>query len=459
MLQQNATMFSWTSADMPGLDPNVIMHRLSLFKDAKPVVQKKRKLGEERRLAARQEADKLLEAGFIKEAHYTTWLANVVLVKKPSGKWRMCIDYTDLNKACPKDAYPMPSIDDLVDGATGYKFMSFLDAFSGYSQISMHPRDIPKTAFMTDEANYVYEVMPFGLKNAEATYRRLMDRIFKDLIGSSVEVYVDDMVVKSTTCDQHLHDLAKVFKALRTVRMRLNLEKCVFGVEGGKFLGFMLTHKGIEANHDKCKAIMEMQSPQNVKEVQRLVGRVVALSQFMPQMTEKVKPILGLLKKASRFRWDEQCVQAFNQLKDFLSSPPIIQKPTQGQPILVYLSVSKETVSSALVQETQGEQRPVYFASRTLQDAETRYQTVEKVALALVMTARKLRVYFQNHKIVVKNDYPIAKIPSKPDLAGRMVGWAVELSEYGIRYEPRGPIKAQVLADFIVEMGNESIAD
>jgi len=221
----------------------------------------------------------------------------------------------------------------------------------------------------------------------------------------------------------------------------------------------MLTQRGIESNPDKCKAIMEMQSSRNVKEVQRLVGRVVALSRFMPQMAEKVKPILGLLKKASRFRWDEQCTQAFNQLKDFLSRPPIIQKPMFGQPILVYLSVSKETVSSALVQEMQSEQRPVYFASKTLQDAETRYQMVEKVALALVMTARKLRAYFQNHEVVVKTDYPIAKILSKPDLAGRMVGWAVELSEYGIKYEARGPIKAQVLADFIVEMGNEPIAN
>jgi len=221
------------------------------------------------------------------------------------------------------------------------------------------------------------------------------------------------------------------------------------GVEGGKFLGFMLTHRGIEANLDKCQAIMEMQSPWNVKEVQRLMGRVVALLRFMPRMAEKVRPILGLLRKAS----------AFVQLKEFLSSPPVIQKPVLKQPILIYLLVSKETVSSVLIQEVQGKQRSIYFVSKTLQDTETRYQTIENVVLALVMTIRKLRAYFQNYEIVVKIDYPIAKILSKLDLAGHMIGWSVELSKYGIKYEPRGSIKAQASADFIVEMGNESMAN
>ena len=178
MLRNNVDTFAWTAADMPGLDQNVIMHRLSVFKDAKPIAQKKRKLGEEKRMAAKEEAGKLLQAGFIKEAQYTTWLANVVLVKKANGKWRMCTDYIDLNKACPKDAYPLPSIDRLVDEASDHQFMSFLDAFSRYNQISMHPHDKSKTAFMTDDANYAYEVMPFGLKNAGAAYQRLMDKIF-----------------------------------------------------------------------------------------------------------------------------------------------------------------------------------------------------------------------------------------------------------------------------------------
>jgi len=259
-LQKNADVFAWTVAHMSGVDPSIMMHRLSTFKDVKPVTQKKRKLGEEKSVAAKEEAEKLLQVEFIREAHYTTWLANVVLVRKPNGKWRMCTNYIDLNKACPKDSYPLPSIDRLVDGAAGHKYMRFLDTFSGYKQISMHPHDIAKTTFMTDDTNYVYEVMPFGLKNAGATYQRLMDKVSKGLIGHSVEIYVDDMVVKSSSCTQHIQDLNQAFEALKAVGMRLNPEKCIFGVERGKFLGFMLTNRGIEANSDKCQAIMEIKA-------------------------------------------------------------------------------------------------------------------------------------------------------------------------------------------------------
>jgi len=164
---------------MPGVHPDVMSHKLAIFRDARPVVQKKRKMGEERRRAVEEEVRKLEGAGFIKEIKYTTWLANVVMVKKTSGKWRMCTDFTDLNKACPKDAYPLPSIDRLVDGASGHNLLSFLDAYSGYNQIPMYGPDRSKTAFITDRANFCYEVMPFSLKNAGATYQRLMDRLFR----------------------------------------------------------------------------------------------------------------------------------------------------------------------------------------------------------------------------------------------------------------------------------------
>nr|KYP51166.1 Retrovirus-related Pol polyprotein from transposon opus [Cajanus cajan] len=217
---QNADLFAWSSADMPGIDANFICHRLAIHKEAKPVAQRKRKVGGKRREAIGSETQKLLNAGFICEVRYTTWLANVVLVKKNSGKWRMCIDYTDLNKACPKDSYPLPSIDRL----------------------------------------------------------RLMDKVFHQQIGRNMEVYVDDMVVKTTSATDHASDLAEIFAQIRRHNMCLNLEKCVFGVQGGKFLGFMITNRGIETNPEKCKVIIQMQSPQTVKEVQRLAGRLV--SQF-----------------------------------------------------------------------------------------------------------------------------------------------------------------------------------
>nr|KYP49940.1 Retrovirus-related Pol polyprotein from transposon 17.6 [Cajanus cajan] len=177
---------------MPGIDPSFHCHRLSVCRDAKPIAQKKRKMGGERAEAIKEETTKLLQAGFIKEVKYSTWLANVVMVKKPNGKWRMCTDYTDLYKACPKDA------------------------------------------------------------NAGATYQRLMDKIFRRQIGTCMEVYMDDMVIKSASAKNHLRDLVAVFDEVRRYHMRLNPAKCTFGVAGGKFLGFMLSKRGIEANPDKC---------------------------------------------------------------------------------------------------------------------------------------------------------------------------------------------------------------
>jgi len=169
-LISNNNLFVWSAIDLYSVDPQVAIHKLSIYKEAKYVSQKKRKLDEERRLAARVEADKLLNTCFIEEAHYTTWLSNVVLVKKTNGKWRMCVDYTDLNKACPRDAYPLPNIDRLVDGAVGNKVLSFLDAYSKYNQIPMDITNMTKTAFIIDDANYFYKFMSFGLKNVEATY-------------------------------------------------------------------------------------------------------------------------------------------------------------------------------------------------------------------------------------------------------------------------------------------------
>ena len=207
----------------------------------------------------------MLEVGHIREIQYPEWLANMVLVKKANGKWRMCVNFTNLNKACPKDSYPLHIIDALVDSASSCKLPSFLDAFSRYNQIRMHPRDKCKTTFMTELSYYYYKVMLFGLKNAGATYQRLMDRVLAPMIGRNVQAYVDDMVVTSQVKDQHVSDLEELFTMIAKYKLKLNPEKCVFGVEAGKFLGFLLTERGMEANPEKCAAIIAMRSLISVK--------------------------------------------------------------------------------------------------------------------------------------------------------------------------------------------------
>ena len=207
-LRHNNDVFAWKPADMGGIDPTVITHRLNASPSFKPVKQKRRSFTPKRQKAINEEVGKILQAGAIREVEYPEWLANVVLVKKANGKWRLCIDFTDIKKACPKDNFPLPRIDLIVDATAGHELLSFMDAFSGYNQISMDPDDQEKTSFVTAQGTYYYHVMPFGLKIAEATYQRLVNRMFQKQIGTTMEVYIDDMLVKSTTAELHIVHLS-----------------------------------------------------------------------------------------------------------------------------------------------------------------------------------------------------------------------------------------------------------
>ena len=203
-LTNNLDCFAWSYDDMTGISPDVIEHQLNVDPTFKPVRQKRRKFAPERNRIVNEEVQKLLKIGSIREVKYPDWLANVVVVPKKNGKHRVCIDFTDLNKACPKDSFPLPHIDSLVDATSGHELLSFMDAFSGYNQILMHPNDQEKTLFITDRGTYCYKVMPFGLKNVGATYQRAMQYVFADMIHEELENYVDDIIVKSKTRGGHL---------------------------------------------------------------------------------------------------------------------------------------------------------------------------------------------------------------------------------------------------------------
>ena len=187
---------------------------------------------------------------------------------QPNGTWRMCVDFTDLNETYSKDRYPFPKIIELVDATVGHALLSFMDAFLGYHQIPLCPEDQEKIAFITDRRLHCYKMMPFGLVNTGATYQRLANKLFESFTGKTMEVYVDNMIVKSTLDDTHSPDLRKTFDTLRTFDMKLNPNKCVFGVRLGKFLGFMISSRGIEANPDKILAILGMKPPRSIEEVQ-----------------------------------------------------------------------------------------------------------------------------------------------------------------------------------------------
>ncbi|PKA47437.1 RNA-directed DNA polymerase like [Apostasia shenzhenica] len=335
---------------MPGIDRAIAEHRLSLKPGVPPIRQKKRTFGGEKQHAIQEEVEKLLAAGFIREITYPSWLANVVVVKKNSGKWRMCVDFTDLNKACPKDFYPLPKIDRLVDSLAGYSVMSFVDAFSGYHQIRMAKDDEEHTSFITDQETFCYKVMPFGLKNAGATYQRMIDTVFKNQRGRNIEAYVDDVLIKSVCAKQHLEDLRETLDTCRTYNIKLNPLKSIFGSSYGKFLGHMVSARGIEANPEKIQAIQDMKPPQTIQDIQKLNGRVTALSRFISKSSERCIPFFKILRGGNQ-AWNEDCTKAFQSLKEYLLSPPLLSAPVQDEDLFLYLSTTDNSVSAVIVQE------------------------------------------------------------------------------------------------------------
>ncbi|KAI5335978.1 hypothetical protein L3X38_026112 [Prunus dulcis] len=326
-----------------------------------------------------------------------------------------------------------------------------MDAYSGYNQIMMHEDDKAKTSFIIERGTYCYKVMPFGLKNAGATYQRLVNKIFKEQIGKTMEVYVDDMLVKAPERADHIKNLAEAFSLLRKYNMKLNPSKCTFGVSSGRFLGYLVTQRGIEAHPNQIKAILKMKSPATTKEIQSLTGRAAALNRFLSRSTDKCRPFFKALKKGHRDKWDDECEVAFQNLKTYPTSPPLLSKPIPGEDLYIYLAVSDSAVSSALIREELGAQHLVFYTSKALLDAETRYPKMEKLIFSLIVSARKLRPYYQAHRIIVMTEFPLRSILHSPDASLRLLKWAIELSQYDFLYRPKTAIKAQALADFVVE--------
>ncbi|GJU82750.1 reverse transcriptase domain-containing protein [Tanacetum coccineum] len=371
------------------------------------------------------------DRGIVRRVKYPTWIANPVLVRKPDGSWRMCIDFKNLNSSCPKDYYPLPEIDSKIEAVMGYPLKCFLDAYKGYHQVQMSEEDEEKTAFYTDQGTFCYKKMPFGLKNAGATYQRLVDEAFDKQIGRNLEVYVDDMVIKSKAEKDMLADVTEAFDNLRRINMKLNLKKCSFGVEEGKFLGYM-------------------------GEMQSLAGRLAALNRFLARSAERSLPFFETLKNITKenkedYRWTEEAEKAFQELKKTILSLPTLATPIPEENLYIYLAASDKAISAVLMTERNGKQHPIRYVSKVLHDAEKNYAPLEKLALALRNASRRLRRYFEAHPITVITDQPIKQILGKAEASGRLAQYAVELGAYKITYEPRNSIKGQVLADFLNE--------
>ncbi|GJV90606.1 reverse transcriptase domain-containing protein [Tanacetum coccineum] len=291
-----------------------------------------------------------------------------MLVKKCNGAWGMCINFKNLNSACPKDYYPLPNINCKVESVMGFKYKCFLDAYKGYHQIHMAKEDDEKTAFYTDQGTYCYTKIPFTLKNVRATYQRLVDSAFQSQIGRNLEAYVDDMVIKSNEEKMLLADIAETFDNLRRINMKLNPKNCSFRVEEDKFLGYVVTFEGIRANPKKTRAFANLQTPQTLKEMQSLSGKLASLNRFLAKLAERSLPFFNTLKNITKenkdeYRWTAKAEEAFQQMKKLILDLPSLTPPLPKETLYAYLAVSKEATSFVLMIDRKGKQCPILYVS------------------------------------------------------------------------------------------------
>ena len=454
LLREYQDVFAWSYADMPGLDPNIVEHSLPTDPNVPSKKQKLRRTKPELSKKIEEEVMKLLKVGFIEVIAYPEWVANIVPVMKKDGRVRVCVDYRDLNKASPKDDFPLPHIDVLVDSTAGFDMFSFMDGFSGYNQILLKEEDKAKTSFITPWGTFCYKVMPFGLKNAGATYQRAMVALFHDMMHKEIEVYVDDMIAKSKPGYDHIQILRKLFERLRKYRLKLNPAKCIFGARSGKLLGFMVSNRGVEIDPSKVKAILDLGVPTTVKEVRSLLGRLNYIARFICQLSEVAKPFFKLLKKGAKVKWDSECHQALEKIKSYLVSPPVLVPPMSGFPLTLYLTVHQESLGALLAQTNpeDGKERAIYYLSKKFTASEMNYPTIEKTCVALVWVLHRLRQYTLHHHIqlVTEND-PIKYLLEKPALIGKLAKWQVLLSEFDVRSSTQKSVKGRAIADMLAE--------
>ncbi|GKV35499.1 hypothetical protein SLEP1_g43756 [Rubroshorea leprosula] len=420
-------------SEMPGLDRKLVEHKLPIAEGFRPYKQPPRHMSADVTLKVKKEIERLVKVGFIRTCRYADWLSNVVPVLKKNGKLRVYVDFRNLNLATPKDEYPMPIADLLIDGVAHHKILSFMDGHSGYNQIFIADADIPKTAFRCPA----------------------MNAIFHDMIGKFMEIYIDDVVVKSNGEADHLVHLRKSFERMRQHGLKMNPLKCAFGVSAGNFLGYLVHERGLEVDKNKARAVIEVKPPQNKKELQRFLGQVNFLRRFISNLAWKTRGFSPLLKLKSEvdFKWEEHHQSAFDMIKRYLSRPPVLVPPVKNKPLILYISTADESIRCLLAQENDKKQEhAVYYLSRCLTQTEVKYSSVEKLCLALFFAAIKLRHYLIYSKMYVVAKTDIVKyMLSRPLLRGRIGKWILALSEFNLKYIPQRAVKGQALADFLAD--------
>lgn len=398
-----------------------------------PISNPPYRLSPKMKILLKQELEKMLESGIIEETE-SPWSFPVVLIPKKDGTVRLCVDYRRLNAITTTDTYPLPRIDDLLHAAKTTPFMSTLDLRSGYWQIKVAEKDRLKTAFTTPFGIYVFNRMPFGLKNAPATFQRLIDKFKASLPDILILAYLDDIIICSKDFQSHISELKQTFQRLKNFGFRLHREKCFFCKSEVKYLGHILTRHGLEVDKEKTDAINNRPNPKTAKEVLSFMQTCSWYRRFIPSFANIAKPLSDLTKKNAKWNWGEKQQEAFNTLKRMLTSPPILQQVNEELPFVLKTDASNYALGAVLLQGEKESERTIEYASRLLLPAERNYSTTEREALAVVWAVQKFRGYIEGSEVLILTDHqPLKWLFSLKSPTGRLARWALLLQTFNIK--------------------------
>lgn len=376
---------------------------------------------------------------------YSPWSSPVWIVPKKTDasgqkKWRLVVDYRKLNEKTINDKYPIPNISEILDKLGKSMYFTTLDLASGFHQIEVHPKDVTKTAFTVENGHYEYTRMPFGLKNAPATFQRIMDGVLKELQNKICLVYMDDIIIYSTSLIEHIQNLRKVFNALKNANLKIQLDKSEFLQREVKFLGHIITEEGIRPNPDKIKAVRDYPIPKSPKEIKQFLGLLGYYRKFIKDFAKLTKPFTTKLKKDEKINTNDiEYRECFENCKNMLINDPILIYPNFEKQFILTTDASNFALGAVLSQIQDNKEHPVCYASRTLNNHEQNYSTIEKELLAIVWATKYFRPYLFGRLFKIQTDHkPLNWLMSLKEPNSKLVRWRLRLEEfnYQIEYKP-----------------------
>lgn len=426
----------------------LIEHVIRL-KDHNPIRQRPYRVPQHLVTQLRQEIDSMLDLGVI-EPSMSEWCSPVVIVFKKDGSLRICIDFRKINSVSEFDAYPMPRIDDLLDriGAAGY--ITTLDLCKGYWQVPLEVSSRPYTAFRTPAGLFQFTVMPFGLHGAPATFQRLMDKVLQGCEEFSA-AYLDDVVIFSATWEEHVQHLRTVLQKIKMAGLTLNVAKCDWARQETRYLGYQLGKGEVRPQMDKVEAIQKCPRPQTKKEVRSFLGLAGWYRRFVPQFATIAAPLTALTTKHQKnpVNWTEDCETAFNTLKTYLCSSPVLRSPDFSRRFVVQVDASEVGLGAVLAQREVEAEQPILYLSRKLLPRESRYSVIEKEGLAIKWALESLKYYLLGREFDLETDHrALTWINSMKDHNSRLTRWYLSLQPFKFMVRHRSG-KSNMVADYL----------